>query len=277
MEDTDAQDVNQDASAYDEVENVVALPVNRIEVAGSTCLHRDGYTYNVHRRDGLISLVRLESESLAQYTKRLASIVEDWISEVPGENFWTRTEISRNLATWQLMVAYQGFDPLITIITFNYYCTNPVLGDREKDLAFMIMLFFERGSDIKKMASQDKSKMSAKGRLTCGLFQTLYKLISKGAKAASDVLTLPRIAMSFPIQACMYSKFRISWPVQPVNLTDGRTVIACQTLGALIPTEGTIDMSPLMKSHGWFQYRLSMLINNKIFEKKPLLNGRRKR
>lgn len=134
----------------------------------------------------------------------------------------------------------------------------------------MIMLFFERGSDIKKMANQNKSKMSARGRTTCGLFETQYKLVAKGARAASDILTLPRIAMAFPIQACMYSKFRVSWPVQPVNLTGDRPVIACQTLGALIPTESMIDMTPLIKSHGWFQYRLSMLINNKNFERKTV-------
>lgn len=125
MSSAEDQDASQEGLSNDEVENIVALPVERIVVDGSVCLQKDGYTYNVHRSGGLISLVRLERESLAQYTKRFACIVENWIMEVPGDDFWTRSEIALNLATWQLMVAYQGFDPLITIITFNYYCTNP--------------------------------------------------------------------------------------------------------------------------------------------------------
>lgn len=254
----------------DTIENIVALPVNRIVVNGKGCFRKTGYKYESHTEGGLMTLVRIEKESLTEYIKRFALIVNDWINIIPEENFWSKQEIALNLATWQLMVAYQGFDPLITVITFNYYATNPILGDLEQDLAFLIMLFFERGSDIKKMVSVAKSKMSQKGRKTCLLLEARYQIEPKGAKAASDVLTLPRIAMSFPIQSCMYAEHRISWPVQPVNLTDKRNVVACQTLGALIPTDSKIDMTPLIKAHGWFQYRLSMLINTKKFEEKTM-------
>lgn len=64
--------------------------------------------------------------------------------------------------------------------------------------------------------------MSPIGRTICTVMQQNYKLQSRGARAAADVLTLPRKALSFPLEACMYSEFRISWPIQPHHLSAGR-------------------------------------------------------
>lgn len=108
--------------------------------------------------------------------------------------------------------------------------------------------------------------MSKKGRDLCIQFQAKYKLMARGKAEKAEVLTLPRLALAFPVHSCMYMDWRISWPVMPHGLTLGRRSIACQSLGALIPIGAAISMDELIRAHAWFQYKLPMLINEKKFD-----------
>lgn len=75
------------------------------------------------------------------------------------------------------------------------------------------------------------------------------------------------MALSFPVYSCVYMDLRISWPVMPHGLTGGRRSVTCQALGALIPLDSAMNMEELIRAHAWFQYRLTMLINEKKFGK----------
>lgn len=236
-------------------------------VAAPAGMDKPGFSYNRHEEGMMIALDKQEHETLAEYVKRFAEVLDIWIAEAPGSNFWNQPRIRANLTGWQQSVAYEGFNPAATIASFKYLSTNPIFDSRDEDLAFMLMLFFERGSDITKLTTPGKAKMSREGFFKCSAFHTKYKLASQGKDAKAEILTLPRLALSFPVYSCVYMDHRISWPVMPQGLTGKRRSVACQALGTLIPLETPINMEELIRAHAWFQYRLSLLINEAKFGK----------
>ena len=74
-------------------------------------------------------------------------------------------------------------------------------------------------------------------------------------------LTLPRLALAFPIQSCMYASIRKNRPI----LFDGPQCITVQAFSALIPTNSQVmvqsDIDHLVNANAMCMHNLSLLIN----------------
>ena len=176
-------------------------------------------------------------------------------------DFWNSNEIKGVVGNYLNLIQYQGFDAVETVATFMKKSEKPHFGSREQDLAFLLMLFYERGSDVSKLSSGGKSRMDESGRKLVAAMKDKYGLLKMGKGANMKALTLPRLALAFPLQSCMYSNIRKNRPI----VFDGPQAITVQAFSALIPTttqslsQGDIDH--LVNANAMCMHNLSILIN----------------
>lgn len=94
--------------------------------------------------------------------------------------------------------AYVGFNPKAVA---KLFLTRQPVKDSKRDLAFLVMLFHERGSHLSKMLK----KVSDKGKKLIVEYRQKYSLADNAKSAGStNGLTLPRIALTFAVQSVYY-------------------------------------------------------------------------
>lgn len=190
-----------------------------------------------------------------------ASVIKYVQNSLQGD-FWSSHEVQGLVGGFLSLIQYQGFDAIETVAVFLKKSEMPHFDSREKDLAFMLMLFYERGSDILKLSSTGKCRMDEQGRKAVQSIKDKYGLVKVGKGANMKALTLPRLALAFPLQSCMYANIRKNRPI----IFDGPQAITIQAFSALIPsTTGNlsqIDIDRLVNANAVCMHNLSLLINS---------------
>jgi len=184
-----------------------------------------------------------------------------YVQESLKGDFWASQEVQGVITGYLGSIQYQGFDAIETVSVFMKKGDQPVLGSKEKDLAFMLMLFYERGSDITKLSASGKCRMDEQGRKLVQSIKDKYGLVKMGKGANMKSLTLPRLALAFPVQSCLYSTIRKNRPV----LFPGPQCITIQAFSALIPANADwmhqTDIDKLIFANAMCMHDLSMIIN----------------
>ncbi|CAM1292729.1 Uncharacterised protein r2_g184 [Pycnogonum litorale] len=177
----------------------------------------------------------------------------DFVRNVLGSGFWTeQTSVLQELSD----ISFIGFDPIAIIIAFMG--KTPVT-NHKKDLARLIQLYYERGTNIDVLKSESKARMSQDGVLRVQHLVRAYDIKGKGAAKAPGVITLSRLSLAFPMQACMYcNTHRVNFPIElPAGVPK---VICTQAIAALIPAS---VYSSVIVAVAWASVLISRVIDKR--------------
>ena len=143
--------------------------------------------------------------------------------------FWQRPAVRITLGVFLDGISYLGFDPIEVIMEFRR-----LIRDRpgERDLAMLIALYFERGANLDKVVD-DVTHISDAGRGMCRSLREHYQVKSSGKLLRRQKITLPRLALAFPIQSCEYARMRTNTPARDLV---GHPSVQIQSFSALIPS-----------------------------------------
>lgn len=130
---------------------------------------------------------------------------------------------------------YQGFKAADIINKFKKSTKN-VGVDWKDDVKKLIMLCHERGTDMNKMVQ----KMDSEGVKTVNSLRVTYGIQKSGKNQKSDVVTLPRVLISFPHMACSYAA-KAKRHVVPYSVMEGLVPkypfqMMCGAFPNMIPT-----------------------------------------
>lgn len=180
-------------------------------------------------------------------------------------SWWNTATIKAVIDKWQPLIEYEGFDALRCAWLFHHYAQQ-AKRDYEEDLAFCIMLFLERGSDIDKLSSAQKCKMDEDGRQRVVEIKSVYNLVKSGKRATKNQLTLPRIALAHPHIACQYAPIRRNWPF--IITEEALKPMAIQAYSSIIPNMKEVeDELTVTKAHSWYMLKLSLVISKEFGKK----------
>lgn len=188
------------------------------------------------------------------------------LKEMNG-SWWSSATVKGVLDAWQPLIEYEGFDALRCAYLFHKYSQQDK-GEYTEDLAFCIMLFMERGSDIDKLSSAQKCKMDEEGRNKVQEIKSRYNMVKSGKKATKNQLTLPRIALAHPHIACQYAKLRRNWPF--IVAEEELKPLAIQAYSSIMPDMKAPDNEVIVvKAHCWYMLKLSLVISKEFNRKSP--------
>ena len=105
------------------------------------------------------------------------------------------------------------------------------------------------------------AKMAEAGFAVLTDLRSTYGL--KAGNPGKAVLTLPRIALCFPIQSCQYALQRQNNPVAVNGAVE--KVLSCQAVASLIPQDISGKMV-LIKAAAYFGYQLSEVIGSDAYK-----------
>lgn len=100
---------------------------------------------------------------------------------------------------------YIGFNRAQVIVSIMKISQHPVLQSRDADLAFLMRLFHQWGANVEKL-TEPSARMRAEDTKLVEKFVAKYNLKSNGGDLGPSDITLPRIALVFPLQSCTFSK-----------------------------------------------------------------------
>lgn len=157
-------------------------------------------------------------------------------------------------------MSYQGFDPILLGIKLDRMVKSEA--NRKFDIALMIAIFIERGDEVSKMHLESTPLFK---KIIAELIAT-YDLKDKPSKDPT-VITLSRVASTFPHIACAYMEVAINPPISTTDLLkhvceDYPKVMMCPHFTALIPRDHLITKN-LLCAHGVFNYYFTLKIADK--------------
>jgi len=161
-----------------------------------------------------------------EFTADEMAAAKKLVNELKGEDYFTK-EVATKYAN---LFAYEGFDPLVTLAVLSKVAQtkNRVL---KEDLAMMVSLFCERGSNIGRLADPTRAKMSTEGCKLVSTLMSTYNIVN-GGKLSRHAITLPRVAASVPLLTCFYARHhRVNRPI----ITDCPRCMEVSAFGSLIP------------------------------------------
>lgn len=136
-----------------------------------------------------------------EFTVAEMEAVKTFNSEIKGDDYF-----SKDLAVkYANLFAYEGFDPLTTLAIIKKVSQSK-RRDMKEDIAMMISLFLERGSNIGRLTSLTNCRMSREGHKVVLDLASTYNIVS-GGKQGRLAITLPRVAASVPFLTCYYAKY----------------------------------------------------------------------
>lgn len=132
---------------------------------------------------------------------------------------------------FQIEVAYLGFNAKTTATEFLKKGSKRSPKD---DLKYLVMLFHERGSNITKILK----KTGEVGKEKINKLRQVYSIQDNAKTATPTTLTLPRIALTFPVQSVAYCmNYRVNDPIGNELPSWSKT----QAFASLIPNKGLKD------------------------------------
>jgi len=194
--------------------------------------------------------------------------IKGYLTSIGIQDFWNDARV-KAMEGIRKEIAYIGFRPSVTIKEFFSRAGLAKRTDEEraKDLMTLIMVFYERGSNIDALCNSQT--MTPQGKQLITDLKTRYVILGTGGKnRAQTAITLPRLTLAFPIQSCLYANMR-SESIVP---TLAPKCLFVQAFSSLIPLEvPTAELDSLrivLYAHCEAMRKVSMKIDKKFTNSK---------